>query len=154
MSKDKIKAIIQKKFNEVQEYAKLYNSQATNHREKLMSEHKDAFLLDPSSVDLETIAKDMFYLNGFYQADIRKLQVQLLEQYTFAKEIYPEITFSEDLEATVGILKSNLPRQIFIVKDGAFHEIEKGKLEQLTSDFESKGYYKLFEEQIKKILNA
>lgn len=151
---NKIKSLVEKKFEELQEYSKLYNDKAKNHREKLMSEHKDAFLKDPGSLDLQTIAKEMFYLNGFYQADIRKMQVQFLEQYSIAKELNPEISFSDEIETTVGVLKANLPKQVFVVKEGKFEEIEKGKLEELTSEFESKGYYKLFEDQIKKILNA
>lgn len=154
MSKEKTKGLVEKKFNELQEFAKLYNTQAQEQRSKLINEYKDAFKEDPNSIDMVSIAKEMFYLNGFYQADIRKMQVQLLEQYSMAKEIFPEITFNEDIETTIGILKTNLPKQIFVVKEGKFQEIEKGKVEELTADFENKGYYNLFEKQIRQVLDA
>ena len=154
MSKEKTKGLVEKKFNELQEFAKLYNTQAQEQRSKLVNEYKDAFKEDPNSIDMVSIAKEMFYLNGFYQADIRKMQVQLLEQYSMAKEIFPEITFNEDIETTIGILKTNLPKQIFVVKEGKFQEIEKGKVEELTADFENKGYYNLFEKQIRQVLDA
>lgn len=154
MSKEKTKGLVEKKFNELQEFAKLYNTQAQEQRSKLINEYKDAFKEDPNSIDMVSIAKEMFYLNGFYQADIRKMQVQLLEQYSMAKEIFPEITFNEDIETTIGILKTNLPKQIFVVKEGKFQEIEKGKVEELTADFENKGYYNLFEKQVRQVLDA
>jgi hypothetical protein len=154
MSKEITKGLVEKKFNELQEFAKLYNTQAQEQRAKLLNEYRDAFKEDPKSIDMVSIAKEMFYLNGFYQADIRKMQVQLLEQYSMAKEIFPEMTFNEDINTTIGVLKTNLPKQIFVVEEGKFQEIEKGKVEELTADFETKGYYKIFEEQIKKVLNA
>jgi len=153
-NEEKLKSVVERKFNELQEFAKEYNKKATNQREKLMKEHKVAFEKDPESVNIEEIAKDMFYLNGFYQADIRKLQTELLDYYTISKEIAPEVVFSEDIEATVGVLKANLPKQIFTLDNGEFKEIEKGKQEELIKDFEKKGYYKLFADQVKKVLNA
>lgn len=149
-----LKEQVLKKYEELQTYSTTYNIKAKAQRDKLMNEHKDAFKNDPNSVDVNAIAKDMFYLNGFYQADIRKLQVQLLDIYNFSKDIAPELEFPKELDNTITILKGNLPGQMFIVVDGNFEEIEKGKVDSLTADFEKKGYYKIFEEQVKKALNA
>ena len=151
---DKLKEQVVKKYSELQNYSTVYNTRAKTQRDKLMNEHKEAFAIDPKSIDINAIAKDMFYLNGFYQADIRKLQVELLNLYTMVKDVAPKLEFPKEVETTVTILKGNLPGQIFIAVDGGFDEIESGKVDNLTKDFEEKGYYKLFEEQVKKILNA
>jgi hypothetical protein len=154
MSLKSVKKIIEKKYNELQTYSKVYNTQSAEHRNQLMNKHKEDFLKDPNSVDLKTIAKDMFYINGFHQADIRKLQNDFIASVDMAKEIYPEITFDEDVNATIKILKTNLPRQIFVVEDNKLVEIEEGKVAKLKEDFDKKGYLEMFEKQIKQILNA
>ena len=151
---EKFKLEVERKYKELQIYSKLYNSKASLQRESLMNEHKEAFKKNPDSVDISAIAKNMFYLNGFYQADIRKLQNQLLDIYTILKVVYPEITFSKDVEDVINILKTNLPKQLFVTEDGEFKEIEKGKKDELIKDFEQKQYFKMFDKQIRNILNG
>jgi hypothetical protein len=150
----KLKDLVEKKYLELQEYSSIYSKKSTAQREKLMTEHKEAFMKNPDEIDIKAITRDMFYLNGFYQTDIRKMQAQLLELYTAVKDIDPTITFSKEVENTVVILKGSLPKQLFIVKDGEFHEIEKGKVESLKKDFEERNYHQFFEKQVMTILNA
>ena len=153
----KLKEAVEKKYSELQTYSTNYNLRAKSQREQLMNEHKEAFKNNPESIDVKAIAKDMFYLNGFYQTDIRKLQVQLLEFYALVKDIAPELEFGTEIETTIIALKGSLPGQLFVVVDGEFQEIEKGQIEKLSKDYEDRGYYKMFEsqiEQINQILNA
>lgn len=152
-SKEIFKSIVESKYVELQKYSTKYNRKATKERETLMSKHKEAYQKNPESVDLHKIAKDMFYMNGFHQADIRKMQTSFIETYRAFKEVYPEEDLSEEVTNTAKILKENLPKQIFILKDGNFEEIEEGALEKIVNDFEEKGYYKIFEAQITNILN-
>lgn len=151
---DKLKSGVEKKFNELQEYTSVYNKKSKEERTKLMTEYKEEFIKNPAKVDLKAIAKDMLYINGFYQTDIRKLQVQLLDLYNFSKDVNPEIEFSKEIVDTVTILKNSLPKQLFVVEDGELKEIEKGKTEQLKEDFEKRNYFNMFEKQITSILNA
>lgn len=151
---DKVKERIVKKYEELQTYSTTYNAKAKAQREQLMNDYKEAFQKDPSSVNLTDIAKDMFYLNGFHQADIRKLQIQLLDIYTFSKDIFPELELPKEIDTTITILKGNLPKQIFISEDGKLKEIEKGKVDELTKEYQEKNYFKFFETQLNTILNA
>ena len=150
----KLKDLVEKKYLELQEYSSIYSKQSTAQREKLMTEHKEEFMKNPENVDIKVIARDMFYLNGFYQTDIRKMQVQLLDLYSTVKEIDPSIEFSKEILNTIGVLKGSLPNQLFIIKDGEFYEIEKGKVDTLKKDFEERNYHQFFEKQVTTILNA
>lgn len=150
----KLKELVEKKYLELQEYSSLYSKKSTLQREKLMTEHKEAFIKNPGEVDVKAIGRDMFYLNGFYQTDIRRMQVQLLDLYILVKDVDPNIEFSKEIIDTVNILKNSLPNQLFVVKEGEFHEIEKGKIESLKKDFEEKNYHQFFEKQVMTILNA
>lgn len=148
------KALVEVKYKELHDYSKLYNKISTEQRTKLLEEHKEAFEKDPNSVDLEAIAKNMFYMNGFYQTDIRKMQIQFVDIYNTVKYCHSDIEFSTDLEESVQALKSILQKQLFIVVDGDFKEIEEGQIDKLRSDFDKKNYYSLFEKQVKQILNG
>lgn len=150
---EKAKSYIIKKYEELQSYSTAYNKKASTQKDKLMNTYKAEFKANPNSVDLTEVARDMFYINGFHQADIRKLQVQLLDSYILVKEIFPEVEFSKDIETTLVILKGNLQKQIFIEDEGEFEEIEKGKLDTLKKDFKDRNYFKMFEAQVKKLFN-
>lgn len=152
--KENLKNLIDTKYLELSSFGKEFNKQAKVQRTKLMTEHKKAFDVDPESVDLEAIAKDMFYLNGFYQADIRRMQVQLVDIYNTGKFAFPDLEFSEELEATVSMLKTSLPKQLFILKDGEFIELEPGRKDELIKDYTEKKYFKLFEDKLKNLLNG
>ena len=149
-----LKSQVEKKFDELQEYSSVYSKLSTSNRKKIMEEHKVQFAKDPSKVDIKEIARDLFYINGFYQTDIRKLQNQLLDIYTFAKDVDPEIEFSKELTDVITVLKNSLPKQLFVVTDGELQEIEEGKMEELKESFDVRGYYSIFEKQVKTILNA
>lgn len=150
----RIKDVLVKKYEELQGYSNAFNSRAKKQREDIMLKHKEAFQKDPTSVDVKDIARNMFYINGFMQLDVRKLQTQLLDLYNFSKEIYPELELPEALVDTVTVLKESLQKQTFVEDSGELVEIEKGKVEKLLKDFDNKNYFNLFEAQVKTLLDA
>ena len=150
---EKLKTIVEKKFSELQEYTSIYTKKAESQKKKLLSEIKEKFKENPEEVDVKSIAKNMFFINGFHQADIRKLQVQLLDFYNLVKEIEPKVEFNKEIVDTILVLKNSLPQQLFTVDKGELKEIEKCKVSKMKQDFEDKNYFALYEQQIKNILN-
>lgn len=150
---DQIFSSVNQKFKELQDYTNVYNEKAKNDREVIIEQAKEQFKKDPNSVDIEEIGRDVLFVNGFHQTDIRRLQNSLLEVYKIYRELGGDKEFSKELEETVNYLKLNLPKQIFVTKAGVFEEIEEGKLEKLTTDYKEKNYYRLFEAQVKQLLN-
>ena len=147
-----IKQEVELRYNELQEYAKLFNTKSEKDRTEIMERHAVKFKENPEEVDTVTIAKEMLYINGFHQADIRKMQQDFLSTFVVSKKIFPELEYSEDIEKTAKVLQQALPAQVFVVDNGVFKEVEKGRREKLMSDFDEKGYFKLFEAQISKLL--
>jgi len=149
-----ITLVIERKFQELQEYTEAYNKLSQKNKEEVMDKARLQFQKNPEKVDLESIGRDIFLTSGFHQADIRKMQEGLLSAYKIFEELGIEYTFSQDLLDAISFLKSSLPKQFFAYSTSKeeFEEIEKGKLEQAKEDYTKKNYFKLFEDQIKKAI--
>lgn len=150
---NKIHDLVVKKFSELETYTTTYNTVVSDKRSKLIKDNKEKFKKDASAVDLEGIAKNLFYLNGFHQVDIRHLQTSFLSAYNLYLELGGDVAFEETLKTSALFLKENLPKQMFITKDGGFTEIVDGAVEKAMSDFDKNKYFKLFESQIIKLFN-
>lgn len=153
-TKESIEKIINKKFKELQEYTSTFSKKAESNREELITKYKPEFMKDNSKVDIKDLARDMFYMNGFFQADIRLLQTELLNIYNFSKELFPELEFNSELEEVIKVLKVNLNKQLYVINEGTFEEIEEGTTEKLKKNFDKNNYFSMFENKIKTLLNA
>lgn len=145
--------IIESKYQELATYTKIFNKKAEEDKTRLAAS-KDLFQANPEDLDLEALGLDVFYLNGFHQLDLRQMQERLLTAYNFYRELGGDKVFEEELENTVGVLRNMLPKQMFVISEGKLQEIEAGSVEKLKNDYKEKGYYKLFEKQIKQVLGG
>jgi hypothetical protein len=150
---ERLEKLVVKKFEELQTYTKLFNSQALTHRLDTMTKAKAQYKKDPDSVEVNELAKNLFYVQGFNQTDIRQLQITLLEAYNLYRELDGASEFTPDIIATINLLKSSFPQPIFTVENGAFVELVSGRLEGLLKDYEEKNYFKIFEAQLIKLLD-
>jgi hypothetical protein len=149
----KVHNLVIKKYNELENYTKVYNVKAKLQREKLLEESKLKFKEDPNSVDLDKIAKELFYMNGFHHADIRQLQTSLLESYGMYKDLDGEEEFPAELNTAISLLKTSFPKLIFTIDGENFVEIVEGRLEILLKEYEEKNYFKIFEKQLVNLFN-
>ena len=150
---DKLHKIVIQRYNELEAYASLFNKRASKLREELIEKNKDKFLSNPTSVDIKEIAKEMFYINGFHQADIRILQTSFLDSYIMYSQLEGEEKFEEDVTKTAEILKNSLPKQRYIATKDTFDEIVSGSTEKMLKDYEDKNYFKIFESQIDRLFD-
>ena len=150
---DRMLEILNKSLAELQQYTDVYNTQVKQKREEHITKNIDNYKKDPNSVDLGVIAKEVFYMNGFHQLDIRRLQTTFLNNYNLFKALEPEIKVSDEVEAVASILKVNLGSQMFTVSDGTFKEIIADSVKEALEKYEANNYFKLFESQILKLFN-
>lgn len=148
-----LKRVVNLRFTELKEYTETFNSEVSKKREEVINKAKEDMKKDPDSVNLEDLAYETMFLTGFHQTDIRKLQEQLLMAYDLYRELGGEDTFEKDLEEAVQFLKVNLPKRIFVPKNGKFEEIEDGYLDKMKTNYKAQNYYKMFEGPLKQILS-
>jgi hypothetical protein len=149
----KLHKLVIQKHSELEEYSTLYNKRAEVARTELIEKNKEIFKKNPEKVDLKEIAKEVFYINGFHQADIRNLQVSFLEAHTLYNQLDGVEEFPEGVSDVAGILKNNLPNQRYVVTKGSFVEVVEGSTKKMLDDYESKNYFKIFEAQISKLFD-
>lgn len=138
---------------ELSNYTKTYTQKFEAKKKEILEKNKENFAKDPSSVDLQKVAKDVFYVSAFHQSDIRLMQANLLSIYRLYKELGGNEEFSSDIVATIALLKQSLPKQMFIERNGEFQEIEEGALEKQLQIYEERNYFKHFESQLSQMLN-
>lgn len=151
-----LKKLVEQKYHELQEYTVAYNIKAAKQKTDILDKAKIKFKKDPKTVDLNELARDVFLLSGFHQADIRKLQESFLSAYQVYLHLGGEEAFSEEIANTALILKNSLPKQTFNYNESskAFEEVEEGRLEIIKKDYKEKNYFKMFERQILSILGT
>lgn len=146
-----LKGIVISKFTELQDYTKAYNQKAGTDRTKIM-ESREILESDPDKFDVDTIGRDILFINGYHQVDIRRLQENALTAYKLYRELGGDAEFDKELMDTMGILQASLPKQLFVLENGKFVEIEEGRVDTLKQEYKSKGYFKFFEEQVRKLV--
>lgn len=72
--------------------------------------------------------------------------------YKLYRQLGGDAEFPKELEDTILYLEVNLPGQIFVCRDGSLEEIVEGNLERLLKEYKEKNYFRLFESQIKQIV--
>lgn len=149
----RLKEEVEKRFRELEEYTNAFNEKATSDRRKYIEDNKLKFKEESEEVDISTIAKEYFYLNGFHQMDVRILQTEFLSAYTIYKKVFSGEELSKDIESTAKILKGSIQRQFFTLEGGEFKELEEGRKDKALKDFEDRNYFKIFEKQIKQALD-
>jgi hypothetical protein len=150
---EEIKRVVNSRFTELKDYTETFNKEVAKKREDVILQAKEKMKENPDSVNLEEIAYETMFLTGFHQTDIRKLQEQLLMAYDLYRELGGEEKFETDLEEAVQFLRVNLPKRIFVAKNGKFEEIEEGYLDKMKTNYKSQNYYKMFEGPLKQILS-
>lgn len=147
-----LEGIVRTMYNELQEYTKTYNKKAEEDRAKLLKS-RSILESEPDNFDVDSIARDIMFINGHHQVDIRKLQESTLTAYKLYRSLGGDSEFDKEMIDTMNILQASLPKQIFVVDKGEFVEIEEGRVETLKKEYRSKGYYKYFESQVKKLMD-
>lgn len=151
---ERIKTEVLKKYEEMQDYTIQYNKISQKQKVDIIDKNREIFMKNPEDVDITSIAKDVFFVNGIHQTDIRKMQVQFIDIYDFVKSVFPEMELPEEVTNNIKVLKNNLPKQVFTLENGEFKEIEEGHVKSLIDRYEASGFLKSYEAQIKNILNA
>lgn len=150
----RLQTIVERKYKELQEYTSAYNEMASGIKSNMIDSSKEKFKKHPESIDIDEIGKS-FLILGFHQADIKKLQEDLISVYKVYNELGDESVFDSELVTAVNILKNSISKQFFIFNPVklTFEELEAGRVEQAKKDYRDKNYFRLFESQIQKLLS-
>lgn len=153
--KEKFKKEVEKRFEDLKEYTSTFNQKVVKEKKELIDSNKELFMNKPDLVDIRSISKTFLFINGLHQIDIRELQTKFIEAYILFKKLNEEdFKFSEEIEISATIIKNSNLGQAYIVKNGEFIEIDKERIENLLNNYEDKKFFKLYEDQIKTLLNT
>ena len=151
---DKMLDILNKSLAELQKYTEVYNLQDKVKKEEYITKNLAKFKDNPESVDLQDVAKNLYYMNGFHQLDIRRLQTHFLSSYIIYKELEISVPVGEDVEVVANLLKKGLGSQMFTVEHDKFREIIAGSTGAALQKYEDNNYYRLFESELSKLFNG
>jgi len=150
----KILDTLHKTLAELQKYTEVYNLQDKAKKNEYITKNLEIFKTNPESVDMKDIAKNLYYMNGFHQLDIRNLQIKFLNIYNLYKSLELKTPVSEEAEVVANILKGSLGTQMFTVDHDKFTEIIAGSVDAALKKYEDNNYFRLFETELLKLFNG